>query len=336
MRNNRNKDEARSEIAQSLAERKDFPAAIEITRKIRNKDIAEKTLGSIAGTQARKLDIRSALQTLRRVADPKILASAFQSMALTAHQAGGAATARKLYRKSFSAAEAIPSHYDKGYQLLNLAKYQIDYGGFLDDARRSLSLGSQSLSNVRRYWNRKSLTTSIAVIQAKLGDLDGALETLGKLLPGDGIDELVETLPWKSDWRAALRRAAELIAPLSGNNRDYALGRVVYALLDKAERPEEARGKARLITAQGYRGTVMARIASSYAGKGRYEIAMGFADKITDTEGRDAAYGDICYRMARNGYLDRALELAERIGTPEKRTDAFSNIASAILEILKL
>lgn len=336
LRNNRNKDEARSEIAQSLAERKDFPAAIEITRKIRNKDIAEKTLGSIAGTQARKLDIRSALQTLRRVADPKILASAFQSMALTAHQAGGAATARKLYRKSFSAAEAIPSHYDKGYQLLNLAKYQIDYGGFLDDARRSLSLGSQSLSNVRRYWNRKSLTTSIAVIQAKLGDLDGALETLGKLLPGDGIDELVETLPWKSDWRAALRRAAELIAPLSGNNRDYALGRVVYALLDKAERPEEARGKARLITAQGYRGTVMARIASSYAGKGRYEIAMRFADKITDTEGRDAAYGNICYRMARNGYLDRALELAERIGTPEKRTDAFSNIASAILEILKL
>jgi len=280
--------------------------ASESAKAVFSSELRDWALGEVLVAQARAGLGRAAMDTVRRIHDPRLIMVALRDIAEAQAAAGHA-------MEALEAVEIIPDKLKQADALLAMAGIQSKQGD-MKTARKTvahmLGLTSQLDSEVKRI----SFKTRAAVILAVAGDLAGAASALAE---------------------------AEIQARSREDETERGVSlRYVASALAEMEQPDQALDVLNDVVAQSERTPVLMSTATAQARAGDAAAALVTADTIEAVRYRAVALGRIASTQAELGdqeaaasTLQLALAAIEQIDMPYARSYAISRIALAMTQL---
>jgi soluble cytochrome b562 len=280
--------------------------AAESSKAIAQADLRDWALGEVLAAQAMAGLAKEALDTVRRIRDPRLIMVALRDIA-EAQALGGRGG------EALAAADIIPDSLKHVEALAAIAEIQVRRGDRAD-ARTTIARLLEALGTISDPLKRVAFRARAAVTLAAAGDEAGALanvkaaETLAR----------AETEP--QNMGAALRHVASALADMRQTAQAMAL---LKDLRDDSDRMP-----------------VLISAATQQAQAGDAAAAMATADSIEEIRYRAIVLGRVAVAQARAGdrtaadaTIETALAAAERIKMPFARAYAASRLALALTEI---
>jgi hypothetical protein len=266
--------EALGEISNAAAQSGDFETAFDIAFGMldaRNHSARIVALERLAETQAANGEIDAAFETVLAIDNPYRRSEAQAAIAVSVARSGD-------ITGGIRAASRIAT----------------DYWFSSDQPQFKIASGLVSRSGeFDQFWFFEALV-KIAVIQARNGDIVGALQT-AKSIPD----------------QAGRSRATGRVAAVQAENGD------IGGAFETAERIDAAYGDLEAMTA----------IAGALAAAGNTDAALELAHEIQRAYGSGTALVAIATEQARRGAFDASIALVGHLGAVEDRTAALAAIA---------
>ncbi len=280
--------------------------AAESSKAIAQADLRDWALGEVLAAQAMAGLAKEALDTVRRIRDPRLIVVALRDIA-EAQALGGRGT------EALAAADIIPDGAKHVEALAAIAEIQVRRGDRAD-ARATIARLLEALGTITDPLKRVAFRARAAVTLAAAGDESGALANV------KAAETLARAEAEPQNMGAALRHVASALADMRQTAQAMAL---LKDLRDDSDRMPV------LITA-----------ATQQAQAGDAAAAMATADSIEEIRYRANVLGPVAVAQARAGdrraadtTIEMALVAAERIKMPFARAYAASRLALALTEI---
>lgn len=277
--------------------------ASESVKAVFRTELRDWALGEILVAEARAGLTNDAMQTVRRIRDPRLIMVALRDIA-----EAEAATGRAP--EALAAAEIIPDQEKQADALAAIARIQIRRKEF-ENARITAGHLLSLVEKLPPPLRRVAFRSRAAVILAESGETEAALRQM----------------------TAAEFEARE---KLEGMERGIALRYVASALADMA-RPSDAMAILTDITSPSERTSVLVSTAEAQARVGDAAAALATADTIEAVRFKAAVLGRIAQTQAQRGQredaqttIDLALAAIDKIESAFARSFAISRVALAM------
>ncbi len=285
--------------------------AVESAKAIHRSELRDWAFGEILVAQAKSGLASSAIPTVRRIGDARLIIVALRDMARAQARAGRFAEAE-------AAADIIPDPFKRLEALSAIAHIQLKNkagDAAHQMAARIIALSAKLASPLQRI----TLLAQMAVVLNKLGDAGGA---------GKAIEEA-----------HALARSDDLARQLGSLEKGAALRHVASALAEVGQ-PMRAIEIIEDITGVYDRTAVLMSAAMAQAHAGDIGKARETADKISAGRYRTVVLGRIAVAQALSGKqaeatrtIDLALEVTDKIKLPYARSYAVGQLVQSLIEI---
>ena len=280
--------------------------ATESSKAVFRQQLRDWALGEILVAEARAGLTENAMQTVRRIRDPRLIMVALRDIAEAEAASGSAAEA-------LAAAEIIPNLEKQAEALAAIAEIQLRRNT-PKAARTTANHLLTTLERLKDPLKRVALRTRAAVIIAKSGDSNAANRqmTVAEYTARDNLDGMIQG--------TALRYVASALA--------------------KMARPNDAMEILDDITSPSERTSVLVSAAEAQVQAGDAAAALATAETIEKVRFKAAVLGHIAQTQAERGQRDAAettIDLAfaaiEKIKSPYARSFATTRIALAMASL---
>lgn len=281
----------------------------ESAKAVSKRDLRDWALGEILAAQARAGLMTQAMETTRRIQDPRLIMVALRDIAQAQARAG-------REEEALAAAEIIPESRTQIEALAVIADTQARHGYF-KAARNTAALLFSMARHIKAPGDQVTFATRAAVTLYRAGDQDTANAAL--LLARGTVKDKMPPPQQVAAWRQVAGALADL------DRLDDAL--VLVDAVD--QRSDEA--------------TVMIAAAQSAIRAGRLDKAMDLARRIEGERYRVLVLGEIAVAMARagdrpgaNAVIDEAFIDAEAVALPFARSYALSRLVLALSDMARI
>ncbi len=285
--------------------------AVESAKAIHRRELRDWAFGEILVAQTKSGLAESAISTMQRIGDARLIIVALRDMARAQARAGRIAEAEAV-------ADIIPDPFKRLEALSAIAHIQLKNkagDGAHRMAARVITLSRKLASPLQRV----TLLAQMAVVLNKVGEIKGAERAL--------------------DEAYALARSDDLVGQLGRLEKGAALRHVASALAEVGQ-PMRAIEIIEDITGIYDRTAVLMSAALAQAQAGDTKQAWKTANKISASRYRTVVLGRIAVAQARAGQpataaatIDLALATTEKIKLPYARSYAIGQLVQALIEI---
>jgi len=312
--------------------------ASESAKAVFRPELRDWALGEILVAEARAGLTENAMQTVRRIRDPRLIMVALRDIAEAEAASGRAEEAR-------AAAEIIPDHDKQADALAAIAGIQVqrkEHAHARDTVQRLLDLIEDLEPAVRRV----ALRSRAAVILAQSGDEAGARRNMDAAeaeARGDISAQAQATaLRHVASALADMSRPADAISVVADISSDSERTSALVSTAEAQVRAGDA--AAALATADGietvrFKAAVLGRIAQSQAQAGdnagaeaTIKLALAAIDNISSAFARSYAISRVALAMASTGggtpAFDKATETSKRIEDGRLRAQTLWSITA--------
>ncbi len=280
--------------------------ASESVKAVFRPELRDWALGEILVAEARAGLTDNAMQTVRRIRDPRLIMVALRDIAEAEAASGRGAGA-------LAAAEIIPDRDKRAEALAAIADIQIARRE-TDAARATVAKLLDAVRQTKPVLHRVQLRSRAAVIIARYGDAEAAKREVS----------LAET---------------EARGASADTDRSTALRHVAAALADMA-RPTDAIAMLAEITSQSERTSVLVSTSEAQMRAGDAAAALATADTIETVRFKAAVLGRIAQTQAETGKradaavtIELALAAIDKIDSAFARSFAISRVALAMTSL---
>lgn len=281
----------------------------ESAKAVSKRDLRDWAMGEILAAQARAGLMTQAMETTRRIQDPRLIMVALRDIAQAQARAG-------REEDALAAAEIIPESRTQIEALAMIADTQARHG-FFKAARHTAALLYRMARHIKSPADQVTFATRAAVILYRAGDQETANTAL-LLARGTVMTKMAQ-----SQRVGAWRQVAGALADL--DRLDDAL-----VLIDAVDQRSD-------------RATVMIAAAQSAIRAARLDKAMDLAHGIEAERYRVLILGEIAVAMARTGdrpganaVIDEAFADAEAVVLPFARSYAISRLVLALSDMARI
>jgi peptidoglycan hydrolase-like protein with peptidoglycan-binding domain len=287
--------------------------AVESAKAIYKSELRDWAYGEILAAQAKAGLVKSAIETVGRIGDPRLIMVALRDIATAQAKEGRIDQAR-------SAANIIPDPQKKIEAMIAVARILVKQGdkaGAVKTAGEIVELADKFDKGLGQV----TVLTQMAIIYQKAGEPDEARKLLGRL----------EALAESNNPETGLKRA----------ERAAALRHVASAFAEIGE-PAKALGIVAKAPGSFDRTAVEMSVATAHADAGDIDEAFATAKKIRDSRYLAVVLGRIAVVQARAGKkaaaddtIAQALATTSDVKMPYAKSYAVSQIALALIEMAK-
>ena len=283
--------------------------AFESAKSVAKRDLRDWAMGEILAAQARAGLMKRAMETTRRIQDPRLIMVALRDIAQAQARAG-------REEEALAAAEIIPESRTQIEALAIIADTQARHG-YTQAAQDTASLLYSMARHLKTPSEQVTYATRAAITLYRTGDPDGADDALHLArLTADKIG----TTPARG---AAWRQVAGAMADL--------------------DRLDDALDLARQVAHRSDKASVLIAAAQSAIRADRLDLAMELAREIHAERYRVLVLGEVAVAKARAGdragaeaVMDEAFVDAEAIGLPFARSYAISRLVLALSDMARV
>lgn len=347
--NPRGKAEALRNIVLVQAKGGDIKGAIEAADTIADEKIKAQALRNIAAARAEGGDREGALQTAAGIRDPYLKAGALRKIAVTPAILRDRAGTRDILRQALDAAMTIQGENEKADALAGIALAYVGTGDLSGAVRTAAMIeGAFSAKPVPdvAVTMKAEVLRAIAVTQARAGDGQGALQTVGGManpyMQASALAEFAVIQAERGDQIAAgatLRKAAQVAAAIQEFvAKAPALLGVAQAQAKVGDRAaavktfRQARQTIRVSEDERYKTDALMNVAMVQSNAGDFSGAVETADGIPDVYARAHAWRMIAAASGGNGNREQVLSWIAKDGAPAKKAYALLGLAEGLLQ----
>ncbi|NQV55851.1 MAG: peptidoglycan-binding protein [Rhodospirillales bacterium] len=320
--------------------------AVESAKGIFKTELRDWAYGEILVSQAKAGLLKSAVATVRRIGDARLILVALRDIARAQAKEG-------RISEALDTAKIIPTLFKRLEALTSVAEIRMERGdreGAADTARRIIAL-SQKLEHPLQ---QVTVLTQMAVILSKVGEKENSMaaiasaekvartttasDAFGKIEKGAAIRHIASAYAVLGN----SARALDMIEKVVGDYDRIAVLMSVAKALAAAGQTDAALMVAGKIDTDRYRSVMLGRIAAEMSRKGEMDkafvlvkYALSKAENIELPYAKSYATGQIVLSLIQigqnggKGAFKRAAEIAEQIENDRLRAYAFWSIASA-------
>lgn len=281
----------------------------ESAKAVTKRDLRDWALGEILAAQARAGLMKRAMETTRRIQDPRLVMVALRDIAQAQARAG-------REEEALAAAEIIPESRTQIEALAVIADTQARHG-YMQAAQDTASLLFSMARHLKVPADKVAFATRAAVALYRSGDQDTATAALH--LARLTADEKVPTASKVAAWRQVAGALADL------------------------DRLDDALDLARLVAHRTDKASVLIAAAQSAIRAGRLDKAMELAHDVDAERYRVLVLGEVAVARAQAGdrdgadaVMDEAFNDAEAIALPFARAYAISRLVLALSDMARI
>ncbi len=283
--------------------------AFESAKAVVKRDLRDWAMGEILTAQARAGLVGQAMETTRRIQDPRLVMVALRDIAQAQARAG-------RDEDALAAAEIIPEERTQIEALAVIADTQARHG-YLDAAQETAGLLYRMARHLKRPTDQVTFATRAAVTLYRAGD--GARAEAALLLARAAADEKIPQGAKITAWRQVAGALADL------------------------DRLDDALDLSARVARHSDKAAVLIATAQSAIRAGRLETAMDLAYGIEAERYRVLVLGAVAVARARGGdwdaadrVIDEAFADAEAIALPFARSYAISRLVLALSDMARI
>ena len=281
----------------------------ESAKAVAKRDLRDWAMGEILTAQARAGLVGQAMETTRRIQDPRLVMVALRDIAQAQARAG-------RDEDALAAAEIIPEERTQIEALAVIADTQARHG-YLDAAQETAGLLYRMARHLKRPTDQVTFATRAAVTLYRAGD--GARAEAALLLARAAADEKIPQGAKITAWRQVAGALADL------------------------DRLDDALDLSARVARHSDKAAVLIATAQSAIRAGRLETAMDLAYGIEAERYRVLVLGAVAVARARGGdwdaadrVIDEAFADAEAIALPFARSYAISRLVLALSDMARI
>ncbi len=283
--------------------------AYESAKAVAKRDLRDWAMGEILSAQARAGLMQLAMETTRRIQDPRLMMVALREIAAAQARAG-------REEDALAAAEIIPESRTQVQALSEIARTQARHG-YLQAAQDTAALLFSMARHLRAPADRVTFATQAAVTLYQSGDPDNA--------------EAAMDLAWAT--------AEDRVR----HNAKPTAWRQIAGALAKLDQPEAALGLTDQVTRPSDRAAVLIAAARASIRAGDLIKARELADQIEPARYRVLVLGEVAAATAKDGdiatadrIIDTAFADAESVTLPFARSYAISRLVLALSDMARV
>lgn len=346
--NLRGKAEALRNIALVQTKGGDLKGASATAETISDEKIKAQALRGIATARAEAGDRDGALQTAAGIRDPYLKSGAFRRIAVAPAMLKDRAGTRDLLKQALDIAMTIQEENEKADALAGLALAHVEAGDLSGAARAAAMIEdvfSAKPPPEAAVTMKAEVLRAIAVVRARVGDIQGALQTVGNMgnpyLQASALAEIAVAQAERGDRLAAeatLRKAAQVAsATRDFTSKAPALLGIAQAYAKVGDRASatrifrQARQTVRVSDDERYKTDALMDLAMVQSGARDFSGAVETAEGIRDIYARAHAWRIIA--TAQGGNREPVLSWLGKEGdVPARKAYALLGLAEGLLQ----